>query len=304
VLNKIRSMRTSQLVCIALFAILLLPGSDVHAQIRSNEARKLISTMAGINLPSKSVRIKSVSSVDPMTSRVVAEIETGVRMERDENVRWSAKEISVGPDRWEPVEALSTALGTSESDTCLPEMRRGAEASKLTARRARCILAELLGVSATSDSVRVRSISPLDLPLVSRPSAVVEARLQINFSFERAEKSAWRLTAVQTGDRGWLPIENLERAVNAGKLVNAQSDLQLLAAALEKFRADRGFYVNSDDESVLINHLSPYYLAKVVRVDPWNQPYRYDGTATGYTLRSDGPDRKSNTSDDLVLRRP
>ena len=297
-------MRSSQLVCLFLFASVLLTSVDANAQISSNEAKKLISTMAGIELPSRAVRIKSVSSVDPTTSRVVAEIETGVRMERDEDVRWSVKEISVGADRWESIEGVASAFGFSPTDACLPEVRRGVEASKLTSRRARCVLAELLAIPSGSDEVRVRTVSPLDLPLVSRPSAVVEVRLRVNFSFERADKGAWRLTALQTGSHAWLPIENLEKAVNTQKVASARTDMQLLATALEKFRADRGFYVRSDDESVLINHLSPYYLAKVVRVDPWNQPYRYDGTASAYTLRSDGPDRKANTSDDLVLHRP
>jgi hypothetical protein len=70
---------------------------------------------------------------------------------------------------------------------------------------------------------------------------------------------------------------------------------------LEKFRAERGFYVASDEQRVLIDHLSPRYLRRVIRVDPWHRLYQYQGERDRFSLRSDGPDGKQNTADDVVI---
>ncbi len=77
----------------------------------------------------------------------------------------------------------------------------------------------------------------------------------------------------------------------------------MIARALEKFRKERGFYVVSDSEAVAIDHLSPRYLARVIRVDPWHQPYKYLGERDHFVLRSTGPDAKDNTPDDIELKK-
>ena len=74
-----------------------------------------------------------------------------------------------------------------------------------------------------------------------------------------------------------------------------------LAVALESYRREHGFYLESKSEATLIDHLNPHYLARVIRVDPWHQPYEYEGTRDGFTLRSVGPDGKSNTAHDIFL---
>jgi type II secretion system (T2SS) protein G len=51
----------------------------------------------------------------------------------------------------------------------------------------------------------------------------------------------------------------------------------------------------------LIDRLNPRYLARVIRIDPWRQPYEYEGTGTSFVLRSAGPDEKANTADDVTI---
>jgi len=41
----------------------------------------------------------------------------------------------------------------------------------------------------------------------------------------------------------------------------------------------------------------------VLRLDPWNQPYQYQGERDRFTLSSSGPDRKSKTADDITVSR-
>jgi hypothetical protein len=54
----------------------------------------------------------------------------------------------------------------------------------------------------------------------------------------------------------------------------------------------------------LIDHLTPKYLIRVIRVDPWNRPYQYEGQPNDYVLRSLGPDGKPKTPDDIVFANP
>jgi len=91
------------------------------------------------------------------------------------------------------------------------------------------------------------------------------------------------------------------KALNLEKTARARAELDSIATALESYRRERGFYVESDNEGVLIDHLNPRYLARVIRVDPWHQPYVYEGTRNAFTLRSAGPDGKASTADDVTV---
>jgi hypothetical protein len=92
-----------------------------------------------------------------------------------------------------------------------------------------------------------------------------------------SDKSGWHVTELRTATHDWVKLEPLLAAVNQQKQKLAHSELELIAEALEKYRKDRGFYVVSDKQSVAIDFLSPRYLGRVIRVDPWNQPYKYLG---------------------------
>jgi hypothetical protein len=50
-----------------------------------------------------------------------------------------------------------------------------------------------------------------------------------------------------------------------------------------------------------MDHLSPRYIKQIIRLDPWHNPYRYNGTTDSYTLASDGADGKPGTADDVTL---
>ena len=140
----------------------------------------------------------------------------------------------------------------------------------------------------------------MPIPLASQPSATVVAWLRVDTRL-RSDKSGWHVTELRTGNRDWVKLEPFLAALNQHKQKLAHSELELIAGALEKFRRDRGFYVVSDKQSVAIDFLSPRYLGRVIRVDPWNQPYKYLGERDHFTLRSTGPDRKADTPDDILL---
>ena len=140
----------------------------------------------------------------------------------------------------------------------------------------------------------------MPIPMASQPSATVVAWLRVDARLT-SDKSGWHVTELRTGNRDWVKLEPFLTALNQHKQRLAHSELELIAGALEKFRRDRGFYVVSDKQSVAIDFLSPRYLGRVIRVDPWNQPYKYLGERDHFTLRSTGPDRKPGTPDDILL---
>ncbi len=168
-------------------------------------------------------------------------------------------------------------------------------ASDLTPKQARRLIASIAGIQLPSDAVRIKEISAFG------NSAVVVAQVETAFRLVKGDQDKWRVAEIRTGDRRWEDVELLIKALDVEKTGRARAELQSIATALESYRRERGFYVESESESVLVDHLSPRYLTQVVRVDPWHQPYLYEGTRTGFILRSAGPDRKPNTPDDVMF---
>jgi type II secretion system (T2SS) protein G len=166
-------------------------------------------------------------------------------------------------------------------------------AGDLSPKEARKLIARMAGINLPSDEVRVKSVSSLG------NSAVVVAQVETAFRFVN-EKDKWRVAEIRTGDRSWEDVDSLVRALNAEKTSRVRAELETIATALEAFKHERGGYVESKSEAQLIDFLSPRYLARVIRVDAWQQPYGYEGTRNSYVLRSAGPDRQPNTPDDIT----
>jgi Type II secretion system (T2SS), protein G len=272
---------------------------EARADLSSKQARKLITRMAGIELSDSAVRVKRISSTDA-SAEATAEINAIFRLATNEQGEWRVEEVRVGQDRWEPlgpVAALHTEVASSACDG--PDLRSKA-ASEPSTKRSRCLLAAVLGVQLPSDAVRIKSVSPLELPLASHPSAIVESLITVNFRFAR-ETGNWLVAALRTGDHDWVSPEILLASANETKTMQARGELESMARALAKFRLEYQSYVVSDSQAVLIDFLSPRFLSRVLRVDPWDQPYRYRGDRDNFTLRSFGADRKENTDDDIVV---
>jgi hypothetical protein len=170
-------------------------------------------------------------------------------------------------------------------------------AGDLSAKEARRLIARMAGIQLPSDAVRIKDVSSLG------SSATVTAQVETAFKFEKGSDGKWRVAEIRTGDRRWENVDLLTRALNVEKSARAQAELESIATALEAFRRERGSYLESKSEATLIDNLNPRFLARIIRVDPWHQPYEYEGTRTSFVLRSAGPDEKPNTSDDVVLSR-
>jgi hypothetical protein len=168
-------------------------------------------------------------------------------------------------------------------------------AGDLSPKEARKLIANLAGIQLPSDAVRIKDISSMG------NSVVVVAQVETAFRMVKGDKDKWRISEVRTGDRRWEDLDTLMRALNVEKTARARAELESIATALESFRRERGFYLESKSEAALIDQLNPRYLARVIRVDPWHQPYEYQGSHSGFVLRSTGPDGKADTADDVTL---
>jgi hypothetical protein len=295
-----------------LFLILLifkslwaLTPANVRADLSQNDARKAIQTMFGASLPSSAVRIEQVRAGAEGVAEVTAEIQAVFRA-RQVDGRWRLREIRIGQDTWERLETVSQALGVMlPSGSCdEPSLFvRDSGATALTVKRSRCLVAELLGVTLPSDQVRVKDMSALNLPFGSESSALITAFIKIDLRLTQDNRS-WRVSEFKSGTREWTRVDTLSSALNETKRVNATDDLTAIASALIEYRRERGSFVVSDKESVLIDHLNPRYLTRVIRVDPWHRAYQYEGAQDRFSLRSLGPDGKSGTADDIVVSGP
>ncbi len=277
---------------------------SARADLSQKQARKAIQTMGGWSLPGSAVRLQ-IRSNSATSAEVSAEIQTVFRLRLYEG-HWQLREIRIAPDRWESLEVIAHAakveLPAGECDAP-SEFARSTMATELTTKRARCLVAGLLSVSLPSDDVRIKEIDPFGLSIGSESTALVTALVRVDFRLGR-DAGAWHVTEFKSGTREWVNVANLPAAIDLVKRSAAADDLSTIAKALGDYHRDRGYFVVSNKESVLIDHLSPRYLARVIRVDPWHRPYQYDGQQDRYSLRSLGPDGKPNTPDDVVVAGP
>ncbi|HKS11117.1 MAG TPA: type II secretion system protein GspG [Pyrinomonadaceae bacterium] len=276
--------------------------ATVRADLSAKDARKAIQTMLGASLPSSAVHVDRVSAGAEGVAEASAEIEAVFRVKQVDG-RWRLGEIRTGQDTWEQLELIAQAVGaqlpTGGCDAPA-EFARSKSAKELNVKRARCLVAELLGVTLPSDRVRVRNISLFELPFGSESSALIETSVQVEFRFAR-DARGWQVSEFKSGNREWVRIDTLATALNNVKRAAAASDLNTMAGALNDFRRERGSFVISDKQSVLVDHLNPQYLKRVIRLDPWHRPYQYEGTQDHFSLRSIGADGKPQTGDDITV---
>jgi hypothetical protein len=311
-------MRTVIALRSALLSLLIaVCAPSVFAQLNAGQARNIIRHVAGSNLPSNAVRVKKISAA-AAGAEVSAEIETVFRFEQASSGEWTIREIRVAPDRWEDLSLFASAVANADpAPTNAPPLTPLSppsgctspefvirHSSALTVKRARCLLAGLLSVKLPSDAVRIRQISGLGLPFASNGSTLVVANMLVDFRITQQASKAWQVTGLRTGDRDWIDLNQVESSLAVAKQRAAASQIQLVAAALDQFQKERGTYVISEQYRVLIDYLTPRYLSRIVRVDPWHQPYQYRGTRDTFVISSSGPDGKSNTPDDIAVLKP
>ena len=90
-------------------------------ELTPKEARRVIARLAGIELPSDAVRVKSISSFGDAYV-VVAQVETAFRVVKGDNDKWRVAEIRTGDRRWEDVDLLVRALNAEKTSRVHAEL--------------------------------------------------------------------------------------------------------------------------------------------------------------------------------------
>ena len=281
--------------------------------LKDGDARRAIAEAPGFALRTGAVKVKAVSPAGSAPVVVEADVTGAVALEwvEDERVpqtggvfkqkRWRAVEFRTGDRTWERFEHISTPafeprleaarLALEELVTEFEARQRAAAESKNEEEMKKA--AEPL----TRGALTVKQLSPMG------STAVAEVVVAASFTLSRDARGRWRVAEAAVGRESSGDLAALWLAADARKAERAREDMASLSEALEAFRRERGFYVEARDSVVLLDHLSPRYAKRVVRLDPWHNPYRYEGTQNSYTLASDGPDGKQGTPDDVTLRR-
>lgn len=118
----------------------------------------------------------------------------------------------------------------------------------------------------------------------------------------RHENGDWVLDEVRLGDRRWEKVDRIVAAVEAARTEETRAKMEQILEAIGRFRTLRGDLPKVDGLVELIDLLHPNYLDAVIRLDGWQNPFRFEMADDGrFELRSDGPDGKQGTGDDLVV---
>ncbi len=191
--------------------------------------------------------------------------------------------------------ALLVACGCVVTVITATMIIRAAVVQQLRENEARRLIARVAGIELNRDAVTIKEIQ------AQLGSAIVVAQVETAFRFARDEENRWRVAEIRLGDNRWEDVTLLARALDREKSERARAELETMAAALEAFRRERGFYLPANEHAVLIDHLSPRYLARIIRIDPWRRPYSYEGTRERFRLASAGADGTNNTPDDITV---
>jgi hypothetical protein len=268
--------------------------------LKESEARRVIAAALGLALNTGAVSVRTISDAGAEPVMVSAAVTTAFRFERVEDERgahqgvfkvkrWRAVEFRTGDRVWEELDFLNAALG----DERVARARAALEQ----------LLAEFEARGPVGKTVEPLTVGPLTIKQVSAQgsSALAEVAVECSFRLAKDARGKWFVAEASVGGESSGDLNSFWKAVNNPKAERARAELETVRAALEAFRRERGFYVVADSDSALMDHLSPSYIKRVVRLDPWSRPYRYAGTRDAYTLGSDGADGKEGTADDVTL---
>ena len=148
-------------LCLLTFFISTFVYTSAADDLSAKEARRLIARVAGIELPSDAVRVKSVSSLGS-SAVVEAEVSTAFRFVRGDDGKWKVAEIRTGDNKWENIDMIARAVNQEKAERARAELETFATALE-SFRRERGFYVEAGNAVALVDI-----LNPLYLPRVIR----------------------------------------------------------------------------------------------------------------------------------------
>jgi hypothetical protein len=158
-----RNLTAALVLTFVVGASLIATSTRAAGDLTPKEARRVIARLAGIQLPSDAVRVKSIS-VMGNSAVVVAQVETAFRLVSDKD-KWRVAEIRTGDRRWEDMDLLIRALNAEKTSRVRAELETIATALEAF-RRERGYYVE-----ATTETALIDFLSPRYLARVIRLDA-------------------------------------------------------------------------------------------------------------------------------------
>ena len=115
-----RNFALAVFVALVMGVSLLAASTRAAGDLSPKEARRVIARLAGIELPSDAVRVKSISLMGN-SAVVVAQVETAFRLVNEKD-KWRVAEIRTGDRRWEDVDSLVRALNAEKTSRVRAEL--------------------------------------------------------------------------------------------------------------------------------------------------------------------------------------
>ena len=165
----------------------------------------------------------------------------------------------------------------------------------LSPKEARKVIANIPGFEFDPDLVRIQSIDPPKN--VGRGGAVVEAQFMAAFRVEK--KDSWQVAEVRLGNGQWEDMELITSAVRNEKIKRTKERLEKMSVALENYYKAKGSYPQVRDIVALTDLLVPDYINPSIRTDLWSNYLLYSSDGKTYQLQSLGPDKKTNSGDEI-----
>jgi hypothetical protein len=148
-------------ICLLTISVSTFVYTSAADDLSAKEARQLLTRMAGIELPSAAVRVKTISSMGS-SAVVEAQIETAFRFVRGDDGKWRVAEIRTGDNRWEDVDMIARAVNQEKTERARAELETFATALEAF-RRERGFYVEAANAVALVDQ-----LNPLYLARVIR----------------------------------------------------------------------------------------------------------------------------------------
>ncbi|MGZ5435377.1 MAG: type II secretion system protein GspG [Pyrinomonadaceae bacterium] len=158
-----RNLAFSLAILIAASLSLFAFQTRAAGDLTPKEARRVIARLAGIELPSDAVRIKSISPMGN-SAVVVAQVETAFRLVNDKD-KWRVAEIRTGDRRWEDMDLLVRAVNAEKTARVRAELETIATALEAFRRESGSY------VEAKTEAALVDFLSPRYLARVIRLDA-------------------------------------------------------------------------------------------------------------------------------------
>ncbi|MDD5541746.1 MAG: type II secretion system protein GspG [Acidobacteriia bacterium] len=164
-------------------------------------------------------------------------------------------------------------------------------------------------VAGAVESLQLAHLKPTDYKVTSfepkgNDTALLVADVHTAFLMKKNSRGTWEVQSIRVGDREWEDAKLVAQALNQVKLQKVKNDFEILANAIDQYRAKNNTLPQARSIGDLDDTLYPKYLSSLIRLDPWSTEYAFNANSpTSYTLMSAGPDRKFGTADDIRFER-